>query len=145
MQYKRNSIPRTPEELHQRRRLFDESLRRKHREQLITAKRFRNLTRQEERESTGEPSPSPPPALLEHDEDIDPYYRLTTDQVNDLARDLKSTDKDRRADALQYLSKFVVEPAQALIDYIVQGDCIDTLTVRSSCYRNIQCHVLTMK
>ncbi|ORY95073.1 armadillo-type protein [Syncephalastrum racemosum] len=132
MQYKRNSIPRTPEELHQRRRLFDESLRRKHREQLITAKRFRNLTRQEERESTGEPSPSPPPALVEHDEDIDPYYRLTTDQVNDLARDLKSTDKDRRADALQYLSKFVVEPAQALIDYIVQGDCIDTLTVRSN-------------
>lgn len=49
--YKRNSIPRTQEQLRERHILLDESLRKKHREQLITAKRFRNLTRREERES----------------------------------------------------------------------------------------------
>lgn len=55
--YKRTSISRTPDELKQRRVAIDESLRKKHREQLITAKRYRNLTRQEEFESAGEDEP----------------------------------------------------------------------------------------
>lgn len=55
--YKRTSISRTPDELHKRRVAIDESLRKKHREQLITAKRFRNLTRNEEYESAGEEQP----------------------------------------------------------------------------------------
>lgn len=56
--YKRTSISRTPDELKQRRVAIDESLRKKHREQLITAKRYRNLTRQEEFESAGEEEPA---------------------------------------------------------------------------------------
>jgi hypothetical protein len=55
--YKRTSISRSPEELIKRRVAINESLRKKHREQLITAKRFRNLSRQEEFESAGESEP----------------------------------------------------------------------------------------
>lgn len=55
--YKRTSISRTPDELVQRRVAINESLRKKHREQLITAKRYRNLTRTEEYESAGEEQP----------------------------------------------------------------------------------------
>lgn len=55
--YKRTSISRTPDELIKRRVAINESLRKKHREQLITAKRFRNLTRTEELESAGEEEP----------------------------------------------------------------------------------------
>lgn len=55
--YKRTSISRKPEELMKRRMAIDEALRKKHREQLITAKRFRNLTRREEYESAGEDEP----------------------------------------------------------------------------------------
>ncbi|KAL1933770.1 hypothetical protein VTP01DRAFT_7860 [Rhizomucor pusillus] len=122
--YKRNSIPRTQEQLRERHILLDESLRKKHREQLITAKRFRNLTRREERESI-----IPEPEIVtEHDEDIDPYYRLTPAQVEDLKNDLKSSDKESRLEAAHYIAKFVLEPAQVLIDYITQGDCIESLT-----------------
>lgn len=60
--YKRTSIPGTPEELRERRVVLDNSLRKKHREQLITAKRFRHLTWREERISTGEQL-----AINEHD------------------------------------------------------------------------------
>lgn len=62
-------------------------------------------------------------------EDIDPYYRLTPEQVNALASDLKSDEKQVRMMAAQHLSKFILEPAQALIDYITQGDCMEALTV----------------
>jgi hypothetical protein len=55
--YKRTSISRTPDELVKRRVAINDSLRKKHREQLITAKRFRNLTRHEEYESAGEEEP----------------------------------------------------------------------------------------
>lgn len=64
-------------------------------------------------------------------EDIDPYYRLTPEQVNALASDLKSDEKQVRMMAAQHLSKFILEPAQALIDYITQGDCMEALTVSS--------------
>ncbi|KAG0164608.1 hypothetical protein DFQ30_009704 [Apophysomyces sp. BC1015] len=125
--YKRTSISRTPEELHRRRVAINESLRKKHREQLITAKRYRHLTRREEQQSAGESEPEDD-ERNEHDEDIDPYYRLTTSQVQAIAQDLKSTEKKVRLDAVQSLGKFVLEPAQALIDYITQGDCIEALT-----------------
>ena len=52
--YKRNSISKTNEESRRRRVAIDQALRRKHREQLITAKRFRHLTQKEEYESAGE-------------------------------------------------------------------------------------------
>lgn len=64
-------------------------------------------------------------------EDIDPYYRLTPAQVEDLKNDLKSSDKESRLEAAHYIAKFVLEPAQVLIDYITQGDCIESLTVRN--------------
>ena len=62
-------------------------------------------------------------------EDIDPYYRLTEEQIKALADDLKSNEQSSRMEAARYLSKFLVEPCQALIDYITHGDCIETLTV----------------
>jgi hypothetical protein len=52
--YKRNSISKNADESRRRRLAVDQALRRKHREQLITAKRFRHLTQQEEYESAGE-------------------------------------------------------------------------------------------
>ncbi|KAI8879422.1 ARM repeat-containing protein [Backusella circina FSU 941] len=124
--YKRTSISRTPDELVKRRVAINDSLRKKHREQLITAKRFRNLTRHEEYESAGEEEPLS--EKNEHDEDISPYYRLSNDQVVSLSLDLRNNeDKNVRLEAAQYIGKFVLEPAQALIDYITKGDCIDTL------------------
>ncbi|KAI9499637.1 armadillo-type protein, partial [Zychaea mexicana] len=101
-QYKRNSIG-SAEQLRERRVVLDESLRKKHREQLISAKRFRHLSRHEQRESSA--------------------------QISALAEDLKSTDQSARMEAAQYLSKYLVEPCQALIDYITHGDCIETLTI----------------
>lgn len=151
--YKRTSISRTPDELKQRRVAIDESLRKKHREQLITAKRYRNLTRQEEFESAGEDEPATEKneddgkiinsyRLLEYTilkntlfflkkntEEVSPYYRLSTSQVEALAKDLASDNKEKRIEACQHIAKFVLEPAKALTKYITEGDCIKTLTV----------------
>jgi hypothetical protein len=55
--YKRTSISRTPDELIKRRVAINETLRKKHREQLITAKRYRFLNRHEEYQSAGEEEP----------------------------------------------------------------------------------------
>ncbi|KAI7906153.1 armadillo-type protein [Cokeromyces recurvatus] len=107
--YKRTSISRTPDELIKRRVAINESLRKKHREQLITAKRFRNLSRHEEFESAGEEEPK--------------------SEQKDNNDDLSSDDRSLRIFAAQYIGKFVLEPAQALIKYITEGDCIETLTV----------------
>jgi HEAT repeat protein len=64
-------------------------------------------------------------------EDISPYYRLSNEQVEALSSDLKNTgDKNVRLEAAQYIGKFVLEPAQALIAYITKGDCIDSLAVK---------------
>ncbi|KAG0744678.1 hypothetical protein G6F57_008291 [Rhizopus arrhizus] len=125
--YKRTSISRKPEELVERRMAHAETLRKKHREQLITAKRFRNLTRHEEYESAGEEEPESE-KRTEHDDDISPYYRLSTRQVESLANDLKSYDMRTRIQAASYISKFVLEPAESLIKYISEGDCIQVLT-----------------
>lgn len=62
-------------------------------------------------------------------EEISPYYRLSTEQVEALAKDLSGEDKDARIEAAQHIGKFVLEPAKALIKYITEGDCIETLTV----------------
>ncbi|KAI9358200.1 armadillo-type protein [Pilaira anomala] len=124
--YKRTSISRTPDELKQRRVAIDESLRKKHREQLITAKRYRNLTRQEEIESAGEEDPSA--EKNDDDEEVSPYYRLSPAQVEAIAKDLTSDNKETRIEAAQHIAKFVLEPAKALTKYITEGDCIKTLT-----------------
>ncbi|RCH91617.1 hypothetical protein CU098_008839 [Rhizopus stolonifer] len=124
--YKRTSISRSPDETIRRRVAINETLRKKHREQLITAKRFRNLTRQEEYESAGEDEPIDEKS--DHDQDISPYYRLTELQVQGIQKDLHSQDKTIRITAAQHIAKFVLEPAQALMDYITQGDCIETLS-----------------
>ncbi|OAD02983.1 hypothetical protein MUCCIDRAFT_156024, partial [Mucor lusitanicus CBS 277.49] len=124
--YKRTSISRTPDELIKRRVAINESLRKKHREQLITAKRFRNLNRHEEYESAGEEEPASE-KKDEDDEEISPYYRLSTEQVEGLAKDLTSDDKALRIVAAQHIGKFVLEPAKALIKYITEGNCIETL------------------
>ncbi|KAG1111828.1 hypothetical protein G6F42_014914 [Rhizopus arrhizus] len=124
--YKRTSISRTPDELIKRRVAINESLRKKHREQLITAKRFRNLNRHEEYESAGEEEPASE-KKDEFDEEISPYYRLSTEQVEGLAKDLASDDKTLRIVAAQHIGKFVLEPAKALIKYITEGNCIETL------------------
>ncbi|CEP10345.1 hypothetical protein [Parasitella parasitica] len=124
--YKRTSISRTPDELIKRRVAINETLRKKHREQLITAKRFRNLTRHEEYESAGEEEPASE-MKDELDEEISPYYRLSTEQVEGLAKDLTSNDKSLRIVAAQHIGKFVLEPAKALSKYITEGNCIESL------------------
>lgn len=63
-------------------------------------------------------------------EDISPYYRLTAYQVEGIAKDLSSDDRNLRIFAAQHIAKFVLEPAKALIDYITKGDCIKILTVK---------------
>ncbi|KAI8081290.1 armadillo-type protein [Halteromyces radiatus] len=128
--YKRTSISGSSDDIRRRRQAINDTLRKKHREQLITTKRYRHLTRREE-QSAGESETDDDTILApdnEHDEDIDPYYRLNTAQVQSLAQDLKSTDKKIRLDAIHYLAKFVVEPAEALMTYIVEGNCMETLT-----------------
>ncbi|CAO3662792.1 unnamed protein product [Rhizopus stolonifer] len=125
--YKRTSILKNPEEQVERRAAHAETLRKKHREQLITAKRFRNLTRQEEYESMGEEEPEDE-KKNEHDDDISPYYRMTSAQVEGLAKRLKSKEAIIRKDAISYLGERVLEPAEALIQYISHGDCIQVLT-----------------
>ena len=62
-------------------------------------------------------------------EEISPYYRLSTAQVEALAKDLTGDDAAARIEAAQHIGKFVLEPAKALIKYITTGDCIETLTV----------------
>jgi importin subunit alpha-1 len=63
-------------------------------------------------------------------DDISPYYRLSTAQVEGLAKDLTSDDRSLRIVAAQHIGRFVLEPAQALIKYITEGNCIQTLTVK---------------
>ncbi|KAG1212886.1 hypothetical protein G6F68_002221 [Rhizopus microsporus] len=116
---------------------IDEALRKKHREQLITAKRFRNLTRREEYESAGEEEPELE-KTSEHDDEISPYYRLTPGQVQALANDLRSSDASTRIEAAQYIGKFVLEPAEALIKYITEEDCILALTVSPNLEEQIE-------
>ncbi|KAI8342377.1 armadillo-type protein [Chlamydoabsidia padenii] len=125
--YKRASISGSPSELRNRRLAINNTLRKKHREQLITAKRFRHLTRREEQSASESEDDMILTPRNEHDEDIDPYYRLNGAQVESLAHDLSSADKKTRMDALQYLGKFVVEPAESIIAYIVEGNCMETL------------------
>lgn len=144
--YKRTSISGSTDDLRRRRVAINTTLRKKHREQLITSKRFRHLTRREEQsasESEDDAVPVPDQdgkslsvqkskKWIDNEtflEEIDPYYRLTEAQVDSLAQDLKAGDKKTRMDAIQYLGKFAVEPAKALVAFIVEGDCMDTLTV----------------
>lgn len=49
-----------------------------------------------------------------------------------LAKDLTSDDKALRIVAAQHIGKFVLEPAKALIKYITEGNCIETLAVSFS-------------
>ncbi|CAO3654270.1 unnamed protein product [Cunninghamella echinulata] len=130
--YKRTSISGSSDDIRQRRLAINQTLRKKHREQLITAKRYRHLTRKEEYESAGESEPEDHEQFMEniseHDKDIDPYYRLNTMQVQSLAHDLSSSNKEVRMEALKYLGKFVLEPAEALLTFIIEGNCIETLT-----------------
>ncbi|CAO3648836.1 unnamed protein product [Cunninghamella blakesleeana] len=130
--YKRTSISGSSDNIRQRRLAINDTLRKKHREQLITAKRYRHLTRKEEYESAGESEPEDHEQYMEtiseHDKDIDPYYRLNTMQVQSLAYDLSSSEKNIRMEAIQYLGKFVLEPAEALLSFIIEGSCIETLT-----------------
>ncbi|KAI8885245.1 ARM repeat-containing protein [Backusella circina FSU 941] len=98
--YKRTSISNA-EGLVKKRVALNEALRKKHREQLITAKR-RSLPQD--------------------------YCALTTTQVDSLAVDLLCNDKDVRLEAIRYFCQFILDPAPALIEYIVRGDCIETLS-----------------
>lgn len=57
------------------------------------------------------------------------YCALTTTQVESLAIDLKCDDRDVRLEAIRYFCQFILDPAPALIEYILRGDCIETLAV----------------
>lgn len=63
--YKRTSISGSPDDIRQRRIAINETLRKKHREQLITAKRYRHLSRREEQSTDDEDTTLSP--YNEHD------------------------------------------------------------------------------
>lgn len=54
---------------------------------------------------------------------------MTSAQVEGLAKRLRSKEAIIRRDAVSYLGERVLEPAEALIQYISHGDCIQVLTV----------------
>ncbi|KAI8577108.1 hypothetical protein K450DRAFT_253707 [Umbelopsis ramanniana AG] len=115
--YKRNSISKTNEESRRRRLAIDQALRRKHREQLITAKRFRHLTQKEEYESAGE-----------DDGDYPVNYELNTHDISKLEEELKSSSHEVRLDAVKFLGRALFDPSKAVHDFVVDGDCVNLLT-----------------
>ncbi|CAO3661973.1 unnamed protein product [Umbelopsis ramanniana] len=115
--YKRNSISKTNEESRRRRVAIDQALRRKHCEQLITAKRFRHLTQKEEYESAGE-----------DDGDYPVNYELNTHDISKLEEELKSSSHEVRLDAVKFLGRALFDPSKAVHDFVVDGDCVNLLT-----------------
>ncbi|KAM3588498.1 hypothetical protein VKS41_000942 [Umbelopsis sp. WA50703] len=115
--YKRNSISKNADESRRRRLAIDQALRRKHREQLITAKRFRHLTQQEEYESAGE-----------EEGDYRISYELSAADISRIEEELKSNNHEVRLDAAKYLARALFDPSKAVRDFVVDGECVNILT-----------------
>ncbi|PKK80064.1 ARM repeat-containing protein [Rhizophagus irregularis] len=100
--YKRNSLPRNTEEARQRRIELDAQVRKRQREQLISAKRFKHHENYRD------------------DDDAD---------IEKLKSGLSNVNRDTRLSSLQDLSKFLVDPPDTLKQFVIEGNCIEILIV----------------
>ncbi|CAG8677657.1 11355_t:CDS:10 [Funneliformis caledonium] len=107
--YKRNSLPRNAEEARQRRIELDAQARRKHRDQLITTKRFKHNLEEYK------------------DDDAEPEYNLSQKDIEKLKSGLNNVNRDARLSSLQDLSKYLVDPSDILRQFVIEGDCIEIL------------------
>ncbi|CAG8701911.1 1489_t:CDS:10, partial [Acaulospora morrowiae] len=108
--YKRNSISKSPEEARQKRIELDAQVRRKHREQLITAKRFKHHLDDFK------------------EDDAESEFDLSQQDIEKLKSGLNSSSRDLRLSSLKNLSTYLVDPPETLRSFIIEGNCIDILT-----------------
>ncbi|CAG8537372.1 13865_t:CDS:10 [Acaulospora colombiana] len=109
--YKRNSITKNPEEARQKRIELDAQVRRKHREQLITAKRFKHHW----------------DSLKE--DDAESEFDLSHQDIEKLKSGLDSSSRDLRLSSLKDLSTYLVDPPDTLKLFVIDGNCIEILIV----------------
>ncbi|RUS23322.1 hypothetical protein BC937DRAFT_87911 [Endogone sp. FLAS-F59071] len=107
-QYKRNSLSRTSDDARQKRLTLEQQLRKKHREQLITTKRFRTFDA----------------ATISGDEG-EPEYDLSQQEVEKLCKDLKNVDYEVRVQTLKQLAEYLIDPPDTLKDFVMKGDCVE--------------------
>ncbi|KAL0089314.1 armadillo-type protein [Phycomyces blakesleeanus] len=117
--YKRTAISGTAQDLRQRRVDISTAIRNRHRDELITSKRFRFL-------SINEPEIVDLESAKIHDKYTD-LFNLAEPQVKSLVNDLNSTHKKVRMDAVVYLGDYACNPSEALVKYIKSGECIKSL------------------
>ncbi|CAG8498683.1 181_t:CDS:10 [Paraglomus occultum] len=108
--YKSNSISKSADEARLKRIELDAEVRRKHREQLITAKRFKHQSE----------------SLITDEEESE--FDLTQNDIKKLQSNLESHTRDIRLQALKDLSKYLVDPPETLKQLIIEGDCVKILT-----------------
>ncbi|CAB4408972.1 unnamed protein product [Rhizophagus irregularis] len=107
--YKRNSLPRNTEEARQRRIELDAQVRKRQREQLISAKRFKHHENYRD------------------DDDAEPEFTLSQQDIEKLKSGLSNVNRDTRLSSLQDLSKFLVDPPDTLKQFVIEGNCIEIL------------------
>ncbi|CAG8715536.1 2988_t:CDS:10, partial [Dentiscutata erythropus] len=107
--YKRNSISKNPEEARQKRIELDAQVRRKHREQLITAKRIKHNLDDFK------------------DDDAESEFDLTHHDIEKLKSGLNDSDRDSRLSSLKDLSTYLADPPDTLKHFVINDNCIDIL------------------
>ncbi|CAG8444629.1 3588_t:CDS:10 [Cetraspora pellucida] len=107
--YKRNSISKSPDEARQKRIELDAQVRRKHREQLITAKRIKhNLDAYK-------------------DDDSESEFDLTHQDIERLKSGLNDSDRESRLSSLKDLCTYLADPPDTLRHFVVNDNCIEIL------------------
>jgi hypothetical protein len=54
---------------------------------------------------------------------------LNTHDISKLEEELKSSSHEVRLDAVKFLGRALFDPSKAVHDFVVDGDCINLLTV----------------
>ncbi|KAK9702116.1 hypothetical protein K7432_011405 [Basidiobolus ranarum] len=108
--YKATTIPRSSAAAKAKRIAQDSQSRKLRREQLVMGKRFRH------REDT---------PLSDRGE---AEYDLTTKELEKLREQLNSSVRGVRVEALKELSNFLVDPSEALNDFVLEGGAVDLLS-----------------
>ncbi|RHZ71077.1 hypothetical protein Glove_262g24 [Diversispora epigaea] len=109
--YKSNSISKNPEEARRKRIELDAQVRRKHREQLITAKRFKHHL-----------------DAFKDDETTDSDNDLLQEDIEKLKSGLNNISRKERLSSLKDLSAYLVDPPETLKRFVIAGNCIEILT-----------------
>ncbi|RUP11954.1 hypothetical protein BC936DRAFT_139924 [Jimgerdemannia flammicorona] len=108
--YKRSSISKSPEDAHQKRLALDHQLRKQHREQLVTAKRFRKVD-----------------AVAITGDEEEPEYDLSQQELEKIRHKLKNADHEIRIRGLKQLNIYLVDPPATVKEFVIKGDCVDVL------------------